>query len=72
MYLRVKVVTKAKKEYIERMSVDEYLVSVKELAERNLANKRILELLAGEIGVLPANLRIVKGHHFSSKLVEVI
>jgi hypothetical protein len=39
-YIHVKVTTRAKKESLKQKSEDLFLISVKEKAERNLANKR--------------------------------
>ena len=45
MYIKVKVVTNAKRENILKKSEDHFEIHVKEPAERNLANKRIIELV---------------------------
>jgi uncharacterized protein YggU (UPF0235/DUF167 family) len=48
-----------------------YLVCVREKAERNLANARVIELLALTLGVRKSSVRIVKGHHTPAKLFAV-
>ena len=45
MYIKVKVTAGAKKEMIIKKSEDHFDISVKEPAERNLANKRVIELV---------------------------
>lgn len=61
----------AKKESFEVGSEDSFLVSVKEPAEQNRANKRVLELVAGHFGVGPKQIRIISGHHSSGKILSV-
>ena len=45
MYIKIKVIVDAKKEKIIKKSEDHFDISVKEPAERNLANKRVIELV---------------------------
>lgn len=71
MYIRVRVSAGAKKESFEQVSGDSFLVSVKEPAEQNRANKRVLELVAGHFGVDPKQTRIVSGHHAPGKILSV-
>lgn len=71
MYVRVHVVPSAKKERVTKVSPTEFQIAVKEPAERNQANGRILTLLANEFGVSVKQLRILTGHHSSSKMVSV-
>jgi len=69
MYIHVKARTGMKEEKTERISADHYEISVKEPAERNLANKRILEIVRR---MHPgAQVRIINGHHSPSKLVSI-
>jgi hypothetical protein len=46
MYVKVRVRTGAKKESVEQLKGDRFAVSVKEPAERNQANERVVELIA--------------------------
>ena len=71
MYIRVKVLPKAKKEKIEIAGQSRYNISVKEPAEKNMANNRMLEVLAKEIDKSPKELRIISGHHSPIKLISV-
>ena len=45
-YIHVKVTAGAKKESFVKKSPDHFEVSVREKAERNMANTRVLELMA--------------------------
>lgn len=71
MYIRVRVAAGAKKESLEKVSEDSFLVSVKDPAEQNLANKRILELVAAHFSVNQKQIRIISGHHSSGKILSV-
>lgn len=70
-YIHVKVFAGVKKEIFKQKSKDHFEISVKEKAERNEANNRVLELI-GEFYKIPKNkVRIVNGHHHPSKLLIV-
>lgn len=71
MYVKVKVVPKAKKETVKKVNDTTFEMSVKEPAERNLANQRIREILAREYGVVIGQVRMVTGHHSGSKIFNV-
>ena len=71
MYIHVKVRAGAKKEMIEKISSDHFAVSVREKAERNMANRRVAELLAGEFHVSVKQVRLLNGHHSPSKVFSV-
>lgn len=70
MYIRVRVAAGAKKESFVQKAEDSFLVSVKEPAEQNFANKRVLELVAAHLGVSPRAVRIISGHHSPTKLLS--
>lgn len=61
----------AKKEVFEQSSEDSFLVAVKEPAEQNMANKRVLELVAGHFGINSRSIRIVSGHHSPGKILSI-
>ncbi len=71
MYVRARVVAGAKKEKVERVSDDHFDISVREPAERNLANGRVREIIADACGVSVSSVRIVSGHHSPSKIMSV-
>ncbi len=72
MYIKVHVVAGAKKELVTKRGPDSYDISVREPAERNLANRRVLELVARELGLSVGKVRIVSGHHSPSKILSVM
>lgn len=71
MYIKVKVIAGSKKEEIEKNKVDSYQISVKEKAERNLANRRICEIVASMYKVKPGKVRIISGHQSPSKILSI-
>ena len=46
-------------------------VAVKEKAERNLANRRVIELVAKHLKVPAGKIRIISGHHSPSKMLSI-
>lgn len=70
-YIKVVAVTGAKKESLVKKSEDHFIISVKEKAERNLANEKIIELLADYFKVPKGRVRIVNGHRHPHKLIFI-
>lgn len=70
-YIHAKVSAGAAKETFTQKSEDHFLISVREKAERNLANARVLELVAEHFKVSKSRVRIVNGHRSESKLLVV-
>ena len=71
MYIHVLVTAGAKKESLKKKSEDHFEISVKEKAENNLANIRVLELVAEHFNVPKNKVRIVNGHRHPSKLLVI-
>lgn len=71
MYIKVKVITNSKKESIIKKSEDTYFLSVKEPAERNLANRRVCEIMANNFNIPLKNIRIISGHQNPSKILSI-
>lgn len=71
MYVKVKVKANSAKELFEKVSETSFKIKVREKAERNQANVRVLELLRLHFGPEIGQIRIVNGHHSPSKLVAV-
>lgn len=71
MYVKVNVIAGARKEIFTQKSADHFDISVKEKAERNGANSRVIELVAGHFKVSTKKVRIINGHHHPSKLLTV-
>ncbi len=71
MYIHAKVTAGARKESLKQISEDHFQISVREKAERNMANGRVLELIAGHFKVSINKVRIVNGHRSPSKLIII-
>ena len=71
MYIHITVTAGARKENFQKISEDHFEISVREKAERNMANARVLELVAGHFKVPKNKVRIVNGHRHPSKLLVV-
>jgi uncharacterized protein YggU (UPF0235/DUF167 family) len=71
MYIHIKVIANAKKEFIKEKNSDHFEISVREPAERNLANNRVLELVALHFKIPTTNIRIINGHKHPTKLLSI-
>jgi uncharacterized protein YggU (UPF0235/DUF167 family) len=71
MYIKVRVQPASKKELFVQKGPDSFSVSVKERAERNMANGRVRELVAGHFKIPEGKVRLVSGHHSPSKIFSV-
>lgn len=71
MYVRVSVIAGAKKEKIVQNDETTFHISVKEPAQRNMANTRIREILATHYGVHEGKVQILTGHRSPSKIFSV-
>ena len=70
-FVRVRVKTDATREMFAENAKGGFDISVRELAEGNQANTRVLELVAIHLDVPPKAVHIVTGHHRSSKLLRI-
>lgn len=71
MYIKVRVTPNAKKESIMQLKDREYAISVREPAERNLANMRIREIMAEQYDVVVGKVHIISGHRSPSKIINI-
>jgi uncharacterized protein YggU (UPF0235/DUF167 family) len=71
MYVHVKVTSSARKEILKQKNKDHFEISVAEKAERNMANTRVLELIAEHFKISVNKVRIVNGHRHPSKLIVI-
>lgn len=67
----MKVTAGARTESFKAKSEDHFEISVKEKALRNMANVRVLELLAKHFKVSIKKIRIINGHRHPSKLLII-
>jgi len=71
MFIHVVANPGAKRERIERISDTQFEISVREPAERNLANRRIVTIIARQFKVSDGKVRIISGHRSHSKMLSV-
>ncbi len=71
MYIKVKVRAGAKAESFRQTRPDHFEISVRQKAERNMANERIIELIARHFHLSRGKIRLVNGHHSPSKMLSV-
>lgn len=71
MYIKIETVTEAKEEFVKKTGTDSFIVSVREKAEQNLANRRVLELIRREFGGAGVIAKIVSGHRSPHKILSV-
>ena len=71
MYIKVRVKAGAKKEALTVVAGGTLELAVKEEAENNQANRRVLELVATHFGVAVERVRIIRGHRSPSKLLAI-
>ena len=72
MYIKVAVVAGAKKEVVVRDREDHYTITVREPAERNMANTRIREIIALELSVPAGRVRLISGHQSPHKILSIM
>ena len=71
MRISVKAKTNAKKELVEKLSDNEFAVSVKEPPIDGRANWAIARAIAEYFGVSPSRVAIVSGQTAKNKIVEI-
>lgn len=71
MYVKVKVFAGTRKQQVKEVGENRYEIHVKEPAERNMANSRVIELVAELYKISPKAVKIFSGHHSPSKLLSI-
>ncbi len=72
MRIKLKVIARAKKEELLKLSDGSYRIKVSSPPEKGKANKRIIELLSEEFGVKKRDIVIVAGETTNKKIVEIL
>lgn len=60
-----------KKDKIVAKSTNHFEIDVKDKAENNMANKKVIKLLAEYFKISTNKIRIVNGHHHPHKLLVI-
>ena len=71
MYVSVRVLANAKHESVATLKAGRLKISVKEPAVQNLANRRVLALVAAHFKISANKVRLISGHHSPSKIFSV-
>lgn len=71
MYIRVVVTPNSKKESFVQVSDNQFEISVREKAERNLVNKKIINLINKYYNYPEGGVKIINGQHSRIKLLKV-
>ena len=71
MYVKVEAVPGMRKERITKLSENKFKIEIKEPRERNLANKRIQQILAVEFSIPVTHVKMLTGHRSSSKMYSI-
>lgn len=71
MYIRVRVFAGMKKEFVRKVKENSFEISVKLPAKQNLANRRVMELMAREFKIPSGKVKMVSGYHSPGKILSV-
>ena len=71
MYIKVVVRAGERKEELKQTKEDHFEIKVKEKAEKNMANRRVIEMLALFFKLPQNKIRVVNGHHHPHKLLVI-
>jgi hypothetical protein len=71
MKLSIKVKTNAKKNTVEKISDDNFIIQVTTSPQKGKANEKIIELLADHFKVTKSRLKIIRGLTSKQKIIEL-
>lgn len=71
MYIKVRVLANQRREKVEVLKENSLKLYVKEKPERNLANVRVVEMVAEHFRISKEKVKIINGHHSPSKLLAL-
>lgn len=67
--IRIKVIPNSKREEIENDKKNHWIFHIKEKAENNMANDRVLEIVREKIHPKAKNIKILSGHQKPTKIL---
>lgn len=70
--IHVKIHPQSKEDLVKKKSNTSFIVFVREPAEQNQANRKLLRLLAEYFNVPLGKIKIVTGHKQPSKIIEIV
>ncbi len=71
MFLHVKVFPKSKREKIEEIKENYFHIYIKEKAEKNIANKRVREILSSQLQKEEQKIHLISGHQRPKKIFKI-
>lgn len=71
MILKIKVKPHSGKQEVEKISDEEYKISLKSVPEDNKANIELIKLLSKKLKVSSKNINIIKGLTSKNKIVKI-
>ncbi|MBU6371012.1 MAG: DUF167 domain-containing protein [Patescibacteria group bacterium] len=71
MLVKVKVSAGAKRETVAVKGPGSLAIAVREPAEENRANERVIALVRRHFGVYNGEVKIVKGQHSQNKIISI-
>ena len=71
MKIELRVIAKAKREEVKKISENIYRIKVTAPPEKGKANKRVVELLSEELGIKKQDIKIVSGRASSRKIISI-
>lgn len=71
MYIKVRVQAGAREESFSLKKKDYFEIKVRQKAERNMANKQVMTLIAQHYNIPLGKVKIISGHHSPSKILSV-
>ncbi|HPK14249.1 MAG TPA: DUF167 domain-containing protein [Candidatus Paceibacterota bacterium] len=71
MFLKIRAKVNAKKENVVKKDDQTFIITVREKAERNEANRRICQIIADFYSLNIEKVHIIKGHKSPSKLLKI-
>lgn len=71
MFIKVKVFPDSKKEEKREKKSDALEIRVKEEAKNNMANKRVVEILANHFNIPKNKIHLIKGDKQRSKIFDI-
>lgn len=71
MRIFIKVKTGARKESVEKIDEDNYIIFVKERPEKGLANRAVIRTLSRHFGILQQDVKIISGLSSRKKIIKI-
>ena len=72
MYIKITALTSQKQEFVREGKEGRFLVSVKEKPEQNMANRKIMQIIASHFQIPVSRIKIISGHHKPSKILNIV